>query len=87
MRDIVKQDGGDNDISGKVDTNNPIYKFYEKDVQKYLNKFGGKRVTDSKGVDWIEVPIKKEMKKIPIEAFAFAPIGLMGLPKNKDKKQ
>ena len=41
------------DISGKVDTNNPIYKFYEKEVQKYLNKFGGKRVVDDKGVSWI----------------------------------
>ena len=24
------------DISGKVDTNNPIYKFYEKEVGRYL---------------------------------------------------
>ncbi len=57
------------DISGKVDTNNPIYKFYEKDVQKYLNKFGGKRVVDDKGVSWIEVPITKEQGKLPVEAF------------------
>ena len=62
------------DISGKVDTNNPIYKFYEKDVQKYLNKFGGKRVVDDKGVSWIEVPITKEQGKLPIEAFAVAPV-------------
>ena len=61
------------DISGKVDTNNPIYRFYEKDVQKYLNKFGGKRVKDAQGVEWIEVPIKKEQGKLPIEAFAVAP--------------
>lgn len=57
------------DISGKVDTNNPIYKFYEKDVQKYLNKFGGKRVVDDKGVSWIEIPITKEQGKMPVEAF------------------
>lgn len=57
------------DISGKVDTNNPIYKFYEKDVQKYLNKFGGKRIVDDKGVSWIEVPITKEQGKAPVEAF------------------
>lgn len=57
------------DISGKVDTNNPIYKFYEKDVQKYLNRFGGKRVVDDKGVSWIEVPITKEQGKAPVEAF------------------
>jgi len=57
------------DISGKVDTNNPIYKFYEKDVQKYLNKFGGKRVVDDKGVSWIEIPITKEQGINPVEAF------------------
>jgi hypothetical protein len=61
------------DISGKVDTNNPIYKFYEKDVQKYLNKFGGKEVVDDKGVSWIEVPIKKEFAKAPVEAFKLSP--------------
>ena len=57
------------DISGKVDTNNPIYKFYEKDVQKYLNKFGGKRIVDDKGVSWVEVPIKKEMGRMAVEAY------------------
>lgn len=62
------------DISGKVDTNNPIFKFYEKEVSKYLNKFGGKRVIDDNGVSWIEVPIKKEWAKMPVEAFAFAPL-------------
>ena len=60
------------DISGKVDTNNPIYKFYEKDVQKYLNKFGGKKIVDPQGVSWIEVSIKKEQGKLPIEAFGAA---------------
>lgn len=57
------------DISGKVDTTNPIYKFYEKDIAKYLNKFGGKRVVDEQGVSWIEVPITKEMAEQPVEAF------------------
>jgi len=66
------------DISGKVDTNNPIYKFYEKDVQKYLNKFGGKRVVDDKGVSWIEIPITKEQGKAPVEAFGKAKIGVVG---------
>lgn len=66
------------DISGKVDTNNPIYKFYEKDVQKYLNKFGGKRVVDDKGVSWIEIPITKEQGKQPVEAFGMIPLGPLG---------
>jgi len=88
------------DISGKVDTNNPIYKFYEKDVQKYLNKFGGKRIVDDKGVSWIEIPITKEQGKAPVEAFgkikanplligagigAGAVIGSKTLPSNKKK--
>ena len=66
------------DISGKVDTNNPIYKFYEKDVQKYLNKFGGKRVVDDKGVSWIEIPITKEQGKAPVEAFGKIKVGVLG---------
>ncbi len=57
------------DISGKTDTQNAIYKFYEKDVQKYLNKFGGKKVVDGKGVEWIEVPVKPEYRTAPVEAF------------------
>lgn len=65
------------DISGKVDTENPIYRFYEKEMQKYLNKFGGKRVVDDKGVSWIEVPITKEQGKMPVEAFGL--VGLTGL--------
>ena len=57
------------DISGKVDTNNPIYKFYEKDLGKYLtNKYGAERVTDSKGVGWYEINIKSEYKGA-VEAF------------------
>lgn len=66
------------DISGKVDTNNPIYKFYEKDVQKYLNKFGGKKVVDDKGVSWIEVPINKEQGKLPVDAFGKVKINPLG---------
>lgn len=57
------------DISGKVDTNNPIYKFYDKEVRKFLNKFGGKEVVDDKGVSWIEIPITKEQAKEPVQAF------------------
>ncbi len=64
------------DISGKVDTNNPIYKFYEKDVRKYLNKYGGKEITDKQGVTWIEVPIKKEYDA-PVEAFGKAQTGIL----------
>ena len=63
------------DISGKVDTSNPIYKFYEKDVQKFLSKFGGKKVVDGQGVSWIEIPVSKESAKAPVQAFGKANIG------------
>jgi len=57
------------DISGKVDTNNPIYKFYEKEVGRYLkSRYGSKMVTDNKGVTWWEVEITPEMART-VEAF------------------
>lgn len=60
------------DISGKVDTNNPIYKFYEKDLGKYLkSKFNAKEITDKQGVKWYELDIKPEFKDKPVEAFGF----------------
>ena len=58
------------DISGKVDTNNPIYRFYEKDVARYLkNRYGAKVVTDPQGVTWLELGVPKEAGKLPVEAF------------------
>ncbi len=58
------------DISGKVDTSNPIYRFYEKDLGRYLkNNYDAKPVTDDKGVTWYEVPITKEMATLPVPAF------------------
>lgn len=78
------------DISGKVDQSNPIYKFYEKEVGKYLkNKFGAKTITDPQGVTWNEVPVKKAQAKLPIEAFVAAPLivkGLGGIIKKEEKK-
>lgn len=57
------------DISGAVDKNNPIYKFYEKEVAKYLrSKYGAQLVTDSKGVTWNEVAVRPDMAG-PVEAF------------------
>lgn len=57
------------DISGKVDNNNPIYKFYENTIGKYLkNKYGAELVTDGQGITWWEVKIIPEMAG-PVEAF------------------
>jgi len=61
------------DISGKIDTQNPIYKFYENEMQKYLKRFGAQRVTDKQGVEWFEVPIKEEYGKRPVQAFQSSP--------------
>ena len=65
------------DISGKIDTSNPIYRFYDKEIQKFLQKFGGKKVTDAKGVTWVEVPIKTAMKNDPVLAFGKTTVGTM----------
>lgn len=63
------------DISGKIDTNNPIYRFYEKEVGRYLkNKYNAQLITDERGVKWWQVDVKKEQGRLPIEAFGVAPI-------------
>lgn len=75
---FIQQSIGDKietfDISGKSDENNPIYRFYEKEVSKYLkNRYNARFVTDDKGVTWWEVSVPKEAAKSPIEAFAALP--------------
>jgi hypothetical protein len=77
------------DISGKVDTNNPIYRFYEKDLGRYLkSKYNAQQVTDGKGVTWYEVNITPAMKG-PVEAFRpsqdFADLGIKITPEQETK--
>ena len=58
------------DISGKVDTNNPIYKFYEKEMGRYLkNQYGATPVIDKNGVSWYQVDVTPEMATAPVVAF------------------
>ncbi len=58
------------DISGKVDTNNPIYRFYEKDLGRYLkNNYDAKPIIDDKGVTWMEVNVDPEYADLPVPAF------------------
>lgn len=72
------------DISGKVDINNPIYKFYEKDLGKYLqNKYKAKLITDPQGVSWYELDVPKEAGKVPVEAFSVIPF----IKPKEDKKE
>lgn len=57
-------------IAEKVDTNNPIYKFYEKELGKYLkNKYKAQRITDKQGVSWWEVNVDKSEANKPVTAF------------------
>lgn len=64
------------DISGKIDTSNPIHKFYESTLGKYIkNNFGAKEVTDVQGVTWNEVPISKDMATKPVQAFKYKTLG------------
>lgn len=59
------------DISGKVDTSNPIYKFYEKDVQKFLKKnYDAEVVTDENGVKWVQMDVNPALAGQPVQAFA-----------------
>ena len=53
-----------------VDITDPIYKFYEDTIGKYLkSKFGAKEITDAQGVKWNEIKITKDMGTTPVNAF------------------
>ncbi len=72
------------DISGKVDTNNPIYRFYEKDLGRYLkNNYDAKPITDDMGVTWYEVEIDPSMADAPVVAFREKNEDEDGLPMEK----
>jgi hypothetical protein len=58
------------DISANVDRYNPIYKFYEKEIGRYLQKtHDAVRTTDDKGASWWETSIQKEAAEKPVLAF------------------
>jgi hypothetical protein len=68
------------DIGGAINTSNPIYKFYEKTVAKYLNKeYGIKQITDEQGVTWNKVEMTPKLTdkvlKSPVMAFMRGPEG------------
>lgn len=71
------------DISGKVDTNNPIYQYYESKVGNFVRKeYGAKLVTDAKGVTWFEYDIPEGTGKSPVKAFG---AGFLGLGELKEE--
>ncbi len=77
---------------------NTIYKFYEKDVGKYLRRLnlGARRVKDEQDIEWWEIDIPKERKKMPVETFGMmGPVAAAGaaaaagprlIPRDKEKK-
>lgn len=67
------------DLTGK---SNPQYRRYEQWGKFLKNKYGGKVVTDPQGNSWVEIDLKKEMGKLPIEAFGVAPLFLGGKEEN-----
>ncbi len=71
------------DISGKVDTKNPIYQYYESKVGNFVRKeYGAKLVTDAKGVTWFEYDIPEGTGKSPVKAFG---AGFLGLGELKEE--
>lgn len=65
------------DISGRIDKDNPIYKFYESELAKFLkNKFNAKQVVDDKGVSWYEVDVKP-YKDQPVLAHGAVPANIL----------
>jgi hypothetical protein len=59
------------DLTGR---SNPQSRRYQ-DWGKFLkNKFGGKEVTDPQGNTWMEIDLKKEHGKMPVEAFGLVPL-------------
>lgn len=58
------------DISGKIDTENPIYRFYQKQVRNYLiRRYGARDITDKQGVSWTQVHVQQKFATDAVEAF------------------
>lgn len=75
-------------LSDGIDKENPIYKFYEKEVGRYLNsKYKAQRIKDAQGVEWYQIDVKPEQGKLPIEAFGVLPAIPLIQQKERDKKK
>ena len=73
------------DISGKVDTSNPIYRFYEKEVGRYLkNQYGAELHTDPQGVKWWQLNVPKGAGRAPVEAFGAGAIPIAAGQREKE---
>lgn len=59
-------------LASDVDSNNPIHKFYEGAVAKYVKKLdpNAQKVTDPQGATWLQMNIQPHHATQPINAFA-----------------
>ncbi len=54
---------------GKTDSSNPIYKFYDSTLGKYLQKtYKASVITDPQGVKWFQMDVPKSAAKAPVLA-------------------
>jgi len=58
------------DLSSEVNQTHSVYRFYEKEIGRYLeHTYGAKLVTDDRSVTWREIHITPELAQEPIMAF------------------
>jgi hypothetical protein len=70
-KQMMKNQAQSFDLSQKINTNDPIYRFYEKEIGSYLQKnHDAVRTTDNDGVSWWETPLQKEIAEKPVLAFS-----------------
>lgn len=73
QNEIIDAFGERFNISGKIDQESPIYKFYERELAKYLTKqYGATPVTDAQGVTWNQVDVPAAKATDPLFAFGRA---------------
>jgi len=72
VKDLLDSSSESFNLSLTVDATDPIYKFYETTVQKYLKKIKPemKQITDAQGVEWFEILITKADATSPVDAFS-----------------
>lgn len=59
-----------------VDPENPIYRFYENEVGKYLKKrYQATKVTDAKGNSWWDVVVPVDAANTPVPMYQLEPVG------------
>lgn len=69
-------------------SDDPIYKFYENTLSKYLkNNYHATTVTDKQGVTWNQVRVEKKYAKMPVEAFGVLPLGFIPSEDKSNKQQ